>query len=95
MMEYQFSDKIKGLKPSAIREIFKATADPSIIPFSAGNPAGESFPVEKMAQAKLHFLTVLPVIIIRTAVRSPLKEKKYSGLLHIRSADSALREPIR
>ena len=45
-MKYQFSQKIDSLQPSAIREILKATADPSVISFAAGNPAPEAFPVE-------------------------------------------------
>ena len=48
-MEYNFSDKIRELKPSAIREIFKSLSDPSIISFAAGNPSPESFPVEALA----------------------------------------------
>ncbi len=48
-MEYNFSEKIKELKPSAIREIFKSLSDPSIISFAAGNPSPESFPVEALA----------------------------------------------
>lgn len=49
-MKYSFSDKIAGLKPSAIREMFKSVTDPSIISFAAGNPAPESFPVEQLAR---------------------------------------------
>ena len=45
-MEYVFSDKIAGVKPSAIREILKLSSDPSVIGLSAGNPAPEAFPVE-------------------------------------------------
>ena len=41
---------MKSLKPSAIREIFKALADPTIISFAAGNPAPESFPVDDLAR---------------------------------------------
>lgn len=47
-MEFQFSDKVKGLKPSAIREIFKSLTDPSVISFAAGNPSPLSFPVDKL-----------------------------------------------
>ena len=47
-MEYVFSDKVSGMKPSAIREIFKSLTDKSIISFAAGNPSPLSFPVEKM-----------------------------------------------
>ena len=49
-MEYKFSKKLAELKPSAIREIFKSLADPTIISFAAGNPAPESFPVEDLAR---------------------------------------------
>lgn len=41
-MEYQFSDRVKALKPSAIREILKNSSAPGIIPLSAGNPAPKS-----------------------------------------------------
>ena len=50
IMNYNFSDKIKELKPSAIREIFKSLSDPTIISFAAGNPAPESFPVEELSR---------------------------------------------
>ncbi len=48
-MNYVFSDRMAELKPSAIREIFKSLSDPSMISFSGGNPAPESFPVEELA----------------------------------------------
>ena len=48
-MDYRFSEKLAGLKPSAIREIFKSLTDPSIISFAAGNPSAESFPVEALS----------------------------------------------
>ncbi len=47
-MEYCFSNKVKDMKPSAIREIFKSLSDPNMISFAAGNPSPLSFPVEKM-----------------------------------------------
>jgi 2-aminoadipate transaminase len=47
-MTFDFSDKVKGLKPSAIREIFKSLTDPEVISFAAGNPSPLSFPVEKL-----------------------------------------------
>lgn len=45
-MQYKFSDKIASLKPSAVREILKSTADPEVIALAAGNPAPEAFPVD-------------------------------------------------
>lgn len=45
-MNYHFSDRISALQPSAIREILKMSSDPSVIAFSAGNPAPEAFPTQ-------------------------------------------------
>ena len=47
-MEYNFSDNVKALKPSAIREILKLSSTPGMIPFSAGNPAPEAFPFKEI-----------------------------------------------
>ncbi len=47
-MTFEFSNKVKDLKPSAIREIFKSLTDPSVISFAAGNPSPLSFPVDKL-----------------------------------------------
>ena len=43
-MEVRFSDKLREMKPSAIREIFKSLGTPGAISFAGGNPAPESFP---------------------------------------------------
>lgn len=48
-MGYEFSRRISSLQPSAIREILKVTADPSVISFAAGNPSPETFPAADMA----------------------------------------------
>lgn len=48
-MEFHFSNKIKTMKPSAIREIFKSLGMPGAISFAAGNPAPESFPVAELS----------------------------------------------
>lgn len=49
-MNYKFADKVSGLKPSAIREIFKSLSDPSIISFAGGNPNPKSFPVSEISK---------------------------------------------
>ena len=45
-MDYIFSNRISSLKPSAIREILKATANPEVIALAAGNPSADSFPLD-------------------------------------------------
>ncbi len=46
----QFSERIKGVKGSAIRELFKVLGNPEIISFGGGNPAKECFPKEWAAE---------------------------------------------
>lgn len=50
-MEYNISEKMKNMKPSAIREIFKSLGTPGAISFAAGNPSPESFPVDFIAES--------------------------------------------
>ena len=48
MTNNAFAARMNGLQASAIREILKFTADPSVISFAAGNPAPEAFPVDEV-----------------------------------------------
>ena len=77
-MKYQFSQKIDSLQPSAIREILKATADPSVISFAAGNPAPEAFPVETVQKIAQEILAENPILALQYSVTegyTPLREK--------------------
>lgn len=49
-MSITISDKMKNMKPSAIREIFKSLGTPGAISFAGGNPAPESFPSQALAE---------------------------------------------
>ena len=60
-MEYVFSDRVQALKPSAIREIFKYAADPSVISLSAGNPAPEAFPKAAIAEITARVMAERPI----------------------------------
>ena len=50
-MQYDpyLSERVKGLKGSAIREIFKILNQPDMISFAGGIPAPECFPHETLA----------------------------------------------
>lgn len=67
-MEYRFSDKIASLKPSAIREVLKATSVPGMIPFAAGNPAPDAFPVSEVAQIAADILSTRPIDALQYGV---------------------------
>ena len=67
-MEYQFSERVKSLKPSAIREILKNSSDPSVIPLSAGNPAPDAFPYDAVRQISQDLLQNTPIDALQYGV---------------------------
>lgn len=76
-MEYKFSDKVSGLKASAIREILKFTSDPSVISFAAGNPAPEAFPKEQIAEISADLLKNDPILALQYSITegyTPLRD---------------------
>lgn len=76
-MNYSFSDKVTGLQPSAIREILKFTADPTVISFAAGNPAPEAFPVKAVSEITARLLESNPVSALQYSITegyTPLRE---------------------
>lgn len=96
-MEYKFSDRVQTLKPSAIREIFKYAADPSVVSLSAGNPSPEAFPVKEIAEISARIFAERPIDALqysvtegypalRETIASYMKEKHNVG----RSFDAVL-----
>ena len=76
-MEYQFSERVKSLKPSAIREILKNSSDPSVIPLSAGNPAPDAFPYEAVRKISQELLQNTPIDALQYGVTegyTPLRQ---------------------
>ena len=63
-----FSYRISGVAPSAIREILKSTADPSMISFAAGNPAPEAFPVDTIRKISNDILTEEPIAALQYSI---------------------------
>lgn len=77
-MDYIFSDRISSLQPSAIREILKATADPAVIPFAAGNPDTAAFPVDEVRTLAARILEKEPITALQYGVTegyTPLRER--------------------
>jgi len=77
-MNYRISDKMLTIKPSAIREIFKALADPTVISFAAGNPSPEAFPVEQIQELSSIIYQETPVAALQYSITEgymPLREK--------------------
>lgn len=76
-MNYQISDRMAAMQPSMIREILKATSDPGVIAFSAGNPAPNAFPVEDIASITAEIMAEQPIDALQYGVTEgypPLRE---------------------
>lgn len=90
-MNYGFSNKVMGLKPSAIREIFKYAADPTVISLSAGNPSPDAFPKEAIAEITRKVLADNPIQALQYSITegyTPLREALKEYLLKKHSIGS-------
>ncbi len=81
-MEYTFSDRTNNLKPSAIREIFKYAADPTVVSLSAGNPSPDAFPAKELEEISARLFKENPIALLQYSVTegyAPLRAhlKKY------------------
>lgn len=76
-MNYRFSDKMASLKPSAIREILKHTSGTDVIPFAAGNPSVEAFPVDAIKAITADILDRAPSTYLQYGISegyAPLRD---------------------
>ena len=78
-MDFQnlISDKMLGVKASAIREIFKVAGKPDVISFAGGLPAPESFPVADIKTICNDILDNEPITALQYGISegyAPLKE---------------------
>lgn len=66
-MEYTgyMADRVKTMKGSAIREMFKRMADPEIISLAGGNPASELFPGEELSKIAGKVLMTSPTLALQ------------------------------
>lgn len=86
-MSYKISDRMANLKPSAIREMLKATADPDVISFAAGNPAPDAFPVESIKKIASDIFAEDPIGALQYGITegyTPLRDelKTYLKVKH-------------
>lgn len=66
-MEYinYMADRVKTMKGSAIREMFKRMADPEIISLAGGNPASELFPADELSKIAGKVLMTSPTLALQ------------------------------
>ena len=84
MMNYTFSDRIKNVKPSAIREILKAVSqNPEIISFATGSPSNEAIPVKEVQELSEQIFREMPIQSLQYSLTEgypPLRETTKNRL---------------
>lgn len=76
-MEFQIARRIKDVRGSIIRELFKLASNPDIIAFGGGNPSPQSFPTEDIARIADDALRNRPVEVLQYGLSegyTPLRE---------------------
>ena len=89
-MNYEkfYSDRVKPMKGSAIREMFKRMADPQIISLAGGNPASELFPGEELAEIAKDILTENPVGALQYGTTDGLPAMKDCAVSRAKKVDA-------
>ncbi|MBO5897503.1 MAG: PLP-dependent aminotransferase family protein [Clostridia bacterium] len=85
-MEYTVSNRMSTLRGSAIREIFKYAADPSVISLAGGNPAPELVPHEALADIAAEVLREQPILSLQYGITegyAPLREAIKARLARV------------
>ena len=85
-MEYTVSNRMSTIRGSAIREIFKYAADPSVISLAGGNPAPELFPHEALADIAAEVLREQPVLALQYGITegyTPLRDAIKARLARV------------
>ena len=89
-MEYTnyLSDRVKPMKASAIREMFKRMANPEIISLAGGNPASELFPGEELSKIAGKILMTNPTGALQYGTTDGVKAMKECAISRAKKANS-------
>lgn len=88
MIEYSefFSDRVKPMKGSAIREMFKRMADPEIISLAGGNPASELFPGDELSKIAGKILMTSPTLALQYGTTDGYPKMKDCAIARAKKA---------
>lgn len=75
-----YSDRVKPMKGSAIREMFKRMQDPEIISLAGGNPAAELFAGEELSEIAADILKNNPTKALQYGTTDGVPEMKECAL---------------
>ena len=83
-----YSDRVKPMKGSAIREMFKRMADPQIISLAGGNPASELFPGEELSKISEKILREKPAQALQYGTTDGLPAMKECAIKRAKKVDA-------
>ena len=83
-----YSDRVKPMKGSAIREMFKRMADPQIISLAGGNPASELFPGEELSKISEKILREKPTQALQYGTTDGLPAMKECAIKRAKKVDA-------
>ena len=88
MINYEeyFADRVKPMKGSAIREMFKRMADPEIISLAGGNPASELFPADELSKIAGKILMTSPTIALQYGTTDGYPKMKDCAIARAKEA---------
>lgn len=89
-MEYNIflADRVRNMKGSAIREMFKRMADPEIISLAGGNPASELFPGEELSKIAEDILKNNPTLALQYGTTDGHPKMKECAISRANKANS-------
>lgn len=88
MINYEeyFADRVKPMKGSAIREMFKRMADPEIISLAGGNPASELFPSDELSKIAGKILMTSPTVALQYGTTDGYPKMKDCAIARAKEA---------
>ena len=89
-MDYEkfYADRVKPMKGSAIREMFKRMADPEIISLAGGNPASELFPGEELSKIAGKILMTNPTGALQYGTTDGVPTMKDCAVLRAKKVNA-------
>ena len=90
MIQYNefFADRVKPMKGSAIREMFKRMADPEIISLAGGNPASELFPSDELSKIAGKILMTSPTPALQYGTTDGYPKMKECAISRANEVDA-------
>ena len=83
-----FADRVKPMKGSAIREMFKRMADPEIISLAGGNPASELFPSDELSKIAGKILMTNPTAALQYGTTDGYPKMKECAIERAKKVNS-------